>query len=69
MNLRKFKEIVSVRDGSKEDLKLFRTWCENCYVQFCKDIELCVADDRLMTLNDTDDYEKKLRNRLEGVET
>lgn len=68
MNIRKFKETVNTWDGHREDLSLFRTWCENCYVQFCKDIELCVADDRLLTLNDTDDYEKRLRNRLEGVD-
>lgn len=68
MNIRKFKETVSTWSERREDFSLFRVWSENCYEQFCKDIEIEVADDMLMELNDTADYENKLRHRLEGVD-
>ncbi len=68
MNIRKFKEIVSTWDEHKEDFRLFRFLSENCYELFKKDIDLDVADDILMALNDTPEYISQLRQNLERLD-
>lgn len=68
MNIRKFKEIVSTWSEHKEDFRLFRSLSENCYELFKKDIELDVADDILLALNDTPEYISELRQNLERLD-
>ena len=40
MNVRKFKEIVSEWDNSTENFRLFRSWINNCYDLYQKDLEI-----------------------------
>lgn len=70
MNIRKFKETVSAWNGRREDLSLFRTWCENCYELFSKQLELEIADNELLALDDVEaeENERELRHRWEMLD-
>lgn len=65
MNLRKFKEEVRTWENYEENFDLFRIWAENSYELFKKNLELDIADDKLLELNDTENYENKLRHMWE----
>lgn len=68
MNLRKFKEEVRTWENYEENFDLFRIWAENSYELFKKNLELDIADDKLLELNDTENYENKLRHMWEGLD-
>lgn len=50
MNLRKFKEEVRTWENYEENFDLFRIWAENSYELFKKNLELDIADDKLLEL-------------------
>lgn len=68
MNIREFKETVSAWDNYEENFRLFRVWAENCFASVHKKVELDIADNKLLGLDDTEDYEKKMKYKWEGID-